>query len=322
MTKLRKASLLSHKQQQHITNTSRSKNIGSDVHNKERSFRIIYVLFLICFPIMIFVGGNLNSQLANLKNYVPKSTYHDDGMSKIVPNETPYSELGQSVEPSIPTEKQKKAGRIQIQESHSSAFNRYPDKYSSVEEYFHEDRKKKKNLLSFGAANGMEAITLAAMYFNDTIYDDASVFGVDLHQPSLDQGKATAAMHDPHFREGKITFFNGKDTEISLHGPYDAIFANSVLCFHGSPGVNPKSIVEKYPFENFQASLDYLDGSLKVGDVLAIVNSNYHFSDTNISKKYRAISKCSNFVPKVNVHTISYEKIDLSALDCVWVKES
>jgi predicted PurR-regulated permease PerM len=108
MTKLRKASLLSHKQQQHITNTSRSKNIGSDVHNKERSFRIIYVLFLICFPIMIFVGGNLNSQLANLKNYVPKSTYHDDGMSKIVPNETPYSELGQSVEPSIPTEKQKR----------------------------------------------------------------------------------------------------------------------------------------------------------------------------------------------------------------------
>lgn len=305
-----------------MTNASPSKNNGSNAHKKERSFHVIYVLSLLCCPLLLlFVGGNLKSQLDNLKNYVPKSTDHDDGMSKTVPNET-YSGLGQPVEPSLPTEKQNSAGRIQIQESHSSAFNRYPDEYSSVEEYFHEDRKKKKKLLSFGAANGMEAITLAAMYFNDTIYDDAAVFGVDLHQPSLDQGKATAAAYDPNFREGKITFFNGEDTKISAHGPYDAIFANSVLCFHGSRGVNPKSITEKYPFENFEASLGYLDGSLKVGGVLAIVNSNYHFFDSNISKKYRAISKCSNFVPKVNVGTISYEKLDLSALDCVWVKES
>ena len=55
-----------------------------------------------------------------------------------------------------------------------------------------------------------------------------------------------------------------------MHAPYDAIFANSVSCFHGSRGVNPKSIRKKKPFENFQASLDYLDGSLKVGGVLAI----------------------------------------------------
>lgn len=234
-------------------------------------------------------------------------------------------ELGQPVmesSSSVSPEKQNTAGRIQIQESHTSYFNRYPDEYSSVEKYFYEDRKKKMKFLSFGAANGMEAITLAAVYFNDTMYDDATVFGVDLHQPGLDQGKATAAAYEPKFSEGKITFFNGEDTSISVHGPYDAIFANSVLCFHGSRGVNPQSIVGKYPFENFEASLDYLDGSLKVGGVLAIVNSNYHFSDTNMFKKYKAISKCNNFVPKVNVDTISYEKVDLSALDCVWVKES
>ena len=179
----------------------------------------------------------------------------------------------------------------------------------------------KFSLLSFGSSTGEEAITLATMYFNDTKFN---LFGVDLDQESIDKAKASVASQDPKLDSGKVTFFNGKDVDIREYGPYDAIFANSVLCYHGTRGVNPKSIVDKYPFADFEASLGYLDASLNVGGVLAIVNTNYHFSDVeNLYKKYRPISKCSNFVPKVDAKNVAYEKMtDNGMLDCVWVKES
>jgi len=79
--------------------------------------------------------------------------------------------------------------------------------------------------------------------------------------------------------------------------------------------------MEKYSFQSFEDTIGLLDASLKVGGVLAIVNTNYEFSDTDISKRYRASSKCSNFVPKVlrGTGTLEHPKI---LLDCVWVKES
>ena len=105
-----------------------------------------------------------------------------------------------------------------------------------------------------------------------------------------------------------MTFFNGRDTNISAHGPYDAIFANSVLCYH-DVGVNPRKILEKFPFDQFKSSLGYLDANLKVDGILAIVNTNYHFSRSKVSKRYTPLAKCSsNFVPKVDAKTIAYEK--------------
>lgn len=228
----------------------------------------------------------------------------------------------QERQPQVSTEEQKKAGQSQIQLSHKSSMNRYPDEYSAVQKYFKNltsKEEKMKKLLSFGAATGEEAITLAYMYFNN---ENAIVFGVDLHQESLDKAKASAATHEPMFEDGKVTFFNGNDADISVNGPYDAIFANSVLCYHGTPGVNPKSIIEKYPFSDFEASLGYLDANLNVGGVLAIVNTNYHFSHSNLNEKYKSISQCSNFVPKVDSKSATYEEIRKDGkYDCVWVKE-
>lgn len=222
------------------------------------------------------------------------------------------------------TAKQKEVGQSQIQFSHATAMNRYPDEYSAVQKYFESFATKKAmkfSLLSFGSSTGEEAITLATMYFNDTKFN---LFGVDLDQESIDKAKASVASQDPKLDSGKVTFFNGKDVDIREYGPYDAIFANSVLCYHGTRGVSPKSIVDKYPFADFEASLGYLDASLNVGGVLAIVNTNYHFSDVeNLYKKYRPISKCYNFVPKVDAKNVAYEKMtDNGMLDCVWVKES
>ena len=105
-----------------------------------------------------------------------------------------------------------------------------------------------------------------------------------------------------------MTFFNGKDTDISAHGQYNTIFANSVLCYH-EVGVNPRKILEKFPFEQFESSLGYLNANLKADSMLAIVNTNHHFSRSEVSKWYTLLAKCSsNFVPKVDVETIAYKK--------------
>lgn len=250
----------------------------------------------------------------------------------------------------IATKQQQDAGQSQIQLSHATAMNRYPDEYQAVREHIRGLASPTKagggkyKLLSFGSATGEEAITLATMYFRDDDKDDDSgsktiIFGVDLHQESIDKAKvswaevATTNNNNGSGGSGaggdnqdKVTFFNGKDTDLSTNGPYDAIFANSVLCYHGTRGVNPQSIVEKFPFQQFESTLGYLDANLRVGGVLAIVNTNYHFSRSDISKRYTPLpdTKCSNFVPKVDAETVSYETNNNNNRmeDCVWVKEA
>lgn len=155
------------------------------------------------------------------------------------------------------TEHQKLAGQNQIQLSHATAMNRYPDEYSAAQNYFRtlvseSSGSMNKKLLSFGASTGEEAITLASMYFMNSMF---TIFGVDLDEDSLDKAKASAVAHSPKFDDNKIMFFNGKTTDISVHGPYDAIFANSVLCYHGDRNVNPQSILNKFPFSAFEDSI-------------------------------------------------------------------
>jgi len=209
--------------------------------------------------------------------------------------------------------------------------NRYPDEYEAVREHLRgrdsNNKASKYKLLSFGCSTGEEAITLATMYYPDDGGggENTVIFGVDVHQESVDKARAlwvaaTTNKGGKIIPEGKVTFFNGKNTSISAHGPYDAMFANSVLCIH--PADNPRMVIKKYPFEQFESSLAYLDANLKVGGVLAIVNTNYHFSRSEISKRYTPLAaKCSNFVPKVNAETAAYESDKKKCMeDCVWVK--
>ena len=211
------------------------------------------------------------------------------------------------------------SGHDQIQDSHVTAFNRYPEEYSFAKQYFddHLSTKTDKKLLSFGASTGEEAITLATKYF---IGIEPTVYGVDLDQRSLNKAQQNIA-HNEDIEDGKITLFNGKDTYITEYGPYDAIFANSVLCFNGKR-TKPHDIVERFSFEKFEGILNYLDSSLNVGGLLSIVNTNYHFSDSDIAKRYKPLTKCpGNFVKKVDKDTVQFVDAD-DSLDCVWVKES
>ncbi len=122
----------------------------------------------------------------------------------------------------------------------------------------------------------------------------------------------------------EIFFFNGHNYDIGVFGLYDAIFANSVLCRH--PANSYGAVVNAFPFEDFESSLLELDSALKEGGLLAIVNTNYEFVDTEVSRRYDPIANCTeNFVPKVDrvnrklTHIHVDEKYESV---CLWVKRS
>jgi len=218
-------------------------------------------------------------------------------------------------------------GSKQIQLSHWTKMNRYPDEYAAVKQYVEDNLSDKPNkrILSFGAATGLEAISLATLSFTGAKHSNTIIYGVDLDQRSLDKGVQNVASHVPHIQDNKIVFFNGKDTHIEKYGKYDAIFANSVFCLHGSDTFGPQEVTNAFSFEDFENSLRYLDASLNEGGLLAIVNMSYEFSESTLAKQYRPVAKCAgNFVTRYNKEAdewVSFNK-RRSRLDCVWVKES
>lgn len=214
----------------------------------------------------------------------------------------------------------------QIQKSHGTSMNRYPDEYLAVKLYLDHnlDSTPKRKILSFGSSTGEEAITLASLYFNSEKHDDYRIYAVDIDEPTLTIARKNAEKYN--IPESKIYFFNGMETNIDFYGEYDVIFANSVLCFHGSGNAGFASMYEaittRFPFNDFESTLLTLDASLKEGGLLAIVNSNYEFGDSNVSKRYEAVAQCEgNFVPKVDAEKKVLVDLDMKVKrDCVWVK--
>lgn len=202
---------------------------------------------------------------------------------------------------------------VQNQISHSTSFDRYPDEYIAVAAKLSDI--KAPRLLSFGCSTGREAVTLAKKYF-----PHGSVYGVDIDNQTLAEAEAYAK--EELAMEGLVTFFNGLNTPIQEYGPYDAIFANSVLCRYEVKAedciINHSVITcsisrfsEIYPFETYELTIGRLDSSLALGGVLAIVNSNYEFTDSMISQRYEPLEEMcgGNFVPRVNQHSKTIERI-------------
>ena len=210
---------------------------------------------------------------------------------------------------------------VQIQDSHVTGMNRYPDEYLSVKTFIDSQWERWKTgtrILSFGSSTGEKAISLASLYFHGNKYQNVTFYGVDLDEKSVEVARKKVVQMTA--RESKIVFFNGKGTNIDVHGPYDVIFANNVLCFHGPFPI--ETVVARLPFNDFQKMLTTLDASLKEGGLLAMVNMNYYFEDTELSKRYHPVAKCQgNFVPRIDRATNTYDEMDRTDwMDCVWVK--
>ena len=169
--------------------------------------------------------------------------------------------------------------------------NRYPQLFQAVKTFYSsESRNTPPNfymensptILAFGCSNGDEMITLKEYFPN------AKVLGCDIN---LDEYFSRKEL--PH-----SDVFYSNSENIKKNGPYDIIFANSVLCYH--PAKRPVPLA--FSFEEFKSLLIDLNMSLRNGGILCAYNMSYLFSELPFAAEYRPVRTKSifenGFVPK------------------------
>ncbi|MEP9388207.1 class I SAM-dependent methyltransferase [Mesorhizobium sp. KR9-304] len=136
-------------------------------------------------------------------------------------------------------------------------------------------------VLSFGCSTGEELLTIRR-YF-----PDAEILGCDI--------ELTAARARDDL-PGRV-FFSTPET-VTGNGPYDIIFANSVLCLHDKQHRRP----DIFPFSEFHDLVGILHRSLTAGGLLCAYNTSYLFSELPFSGQYRPIRSNvitdNGFLPK------------------------
>jgi hypothetical protein len=133
-------------------------------------------------------------------------------------------------------------------------------------------------ILSFGCSTGNEVAALRG-YF-----PEALIFGCDVNQQAL--GEARRALQ---FDEAKI--FESSPENIAKYGPYDVVFAMSVLCrFPESQNPELDSLRSLYSFESFENGVKLLAGCLADTGILCLFNTNYEVSQLAEAGSFRRIA--------------------------------
>jgi 2-polyprenyl-3-methyl-5-hydroxy-6-metoxy-1,4-benzoquinol methylase len=164
-----------------------------------------------------------------------------------------------------------------LQTASTTEFDRHPDLFKVVSELF--SIEPNCRILSFGCSTGKECISLLEYFKN------ANIVGTDINKKSLKTAHREA-------NNSHIEYLFSNDTVIAKEGPYDIIFALSVLC------KNPEAefiedISKIYSFKEYEKTILFFDQILKPGGVLVIRSSNFMFKDTSVFKNYK-IYKNSN----------------------------
>lgn len=166
------------------------------------------------------------------------------------------------------------ASRI-IQTASTTFFDRHPDLFSALSEMT--GAGEEISILSFGSSTGEECQSLRR-YF-----PVSKIVGAEINADS--RKKAIESNSD-----SRIKFIDSIPQQISQEGPFDVIFALSVLC------KNPEAEYAEdlsmiYPFASYEKMIVELDTYLKIGGWLVVRSANYRFRDTAIFTNYRV---CSN----------------------------
>jgi hypothetical protein len=158
-------------------------------------------------------------------------------------------------------------------------FDRYPALFSVAQARVAQRGVEQPRVLSFGCSNGDELLTIRK-YF-----PTAHIFGCD-----IDLTAAAARTDLPG------TIFPSTRDEIAKRGPFDVIFANSVLCHHA------KQLPSAFPFAEYVELARMLHESLAPGGLLCIFNASYLFSELPFADDYRPVRSEhlieNGFVPK------------------------
>ncbi len=157
-----------------------------------------------------------------------------------------------------------------------TSMNRYPVIFSGCSEYFKERQNIK--ILSYGCSTGEEVLTLRK-YF-----PDATIVGADINKHSLQICRNLPV-------DEKIKFINSTPNEIKKHGRFDIVFCMAVLqrTPHQVTEQGITSLKKIYPFEKFEQQIIELDEYVKEGGLLVTHFTQYSFTDTRVSSKYKAL---------------------------------
>lgn len=161
-----------------------------------------------------------------------------------------------------------------------TAFDRHPRIFSFVA--YHLAATPFPKILSFGCSTGEEVFTLR-QYF-----PEAEIVGIDINPRSI------MVCNEKLKKSGdrKIRFELANSSDEEPEGYYDAIFCMSVLR-HGGLGVNrPEKCDGFIRFENFEKTVSGLALALKEGGYLAIIGSNFRFSDTTAAAEFETAYIC------------------------------
>jgi hypothetical protein len=164
---------------------------------------------------------------------------------------------------------------LNVQVSNTTRLNRYPHVFATVA--LAASAMALPRILSYGCSSGEEPHTLASNYF-----PEAQIIGLDVSEDALAQARSLNA------REKRVTIDRSNRETLSSHGPYDVIFAMSVLC-RWPESRRMDDIAEFFPFARFVDQIAMLDAVLTPGGLLVIYNANYEFLDTPVSTGYDVI---------------------------------
>ena len=173
----------------------------------------------------------------------------------------------------------------QHQLTSTTSYDRYPEIFSEIKKL---SEKCHPIILSYGSSTGEECFTLRNYFPN------ATIIGADINKNNL--RIANRKNYDP-----AIHFIYSTRESLVTNGPYDIIFAMSVLC-RWEDTKNLQNCEKVYPFAKFDNTVNLLYSLLNKNGFLVVYNANFRIEESSLHKKLTIIEtpdiKDSGFVYK------------------------
>ncbi|MBN8454232.1 class I SAM-dependent methyltransferase [Accumulibacter sp.] len=164
--------------------------------------------------------------------------------------------------------------------------NRYPLLFGNAYYLRRKYQGSRIKILSFGCSTGDELMTLAAYFPGDRIY------GCDINPEALAAARELTQQSD-------ISVFESNRANLEKYGPFDIIFANSVLCINAP---NPALLRAEFPFSKFEQLAVQLARLLTADGMLFLFNTSYFPEDSDelfsVVKPVRSHFISMGYVPR------------------------
>ncbi len=132
-------------------------------------------------------------------------------------------------------------------------------------------------ILSFGCSNGSEVSTLRS-YF-----PEAAIYACDINAGALHSAAELL------FMDEAVVFLSSPES-IAEHGPFDVVFALSVLCrFPESMNPAVTNLQHLYRFKDFESTVELLADNLKQHGRLCLYNTSYNFLQTSVASRFSVV---------------------------------